>query len=240
MVPDDADGAEVTFEATVIAVDGSAVTVGIEAVCDGVKVLGAARAEVDLEAARSVERDRPGDSASRSRTHTTLRVGGPARRMIVAETEAELVDAVRAARRRRGAGADPGRRLEPAGRRRRLRRHRGQDRHRGASTEDVEACSGAVITVAAGEPWDPLVAYAVDREWSGLEALSGIPGLVGATPIQNVGAYGAEVSQLITTVRTFDRADRSASGPSSRPSADSAIAARGSSTRRPASQPAAT
>ncbi len=62
-----------------------------------------------------------------------------------------------------------------------------------------------MITVAAGETWDPLVAYAVDREWSGLEAMSGIPGLVGATPIQNVGAYGAEVSQLISMVRTFDR-----------------------------------
>ena len=72
--------------------------------------------------------------------------------------------------------------------------------------EDVESCSGAVLQVAAGEPWDDLVAYAVDREYSGLEALSGIPGLVGASPIQNVGAYGAEVSQVITTVRTFDRA----------------------------------
>ena len=61
--------------------------------------------------------------------------------------------------------------------------------------EDVAACSGAVITVAAGEDWDDLVAYAVEHEWSGLEAMSGIPGLVGATPIQNVGAYGAEVSQ---------------------------------------------
>ena len=71
--------------------------------------------------------------------------------------------------------------------------------------EDVAACSGAVVTVAAGEVWDELVAYAVERGWSGLEALSGIPGLVGATPIQNVGAYGAEVSQLISMVRTLDR-----------------------------------
>jgi UDP-N-acetylmuramate dehydrogenase len=62
-----------------------------------------------------------------------------------------------------------------------------------------------VITVAAGEPWDPLVSYAIQRGWSGLEAMSGIPGLVGATPIQNVGAYGAEVSELISTVRTLDR-----------------------------------
>ena len=71
--------------------------------------------------------------------------------------------------------------------------------------EETAACSGAVITVAAGEPWDPLVSYAVERGWSGLEAMSGIPGLVGATPIQNVGAYGAEVSELISMVRTLDR-----------------------------------
>jgi UDP-N-acetylmuramate dehydrogenase len=71
---------------------------------------------------------------------------------------------------------------------------------------DVAACSGAVLTVAAGESWDALVRSTVDQEWSGLEALSGIPGLVGATPIQNVGAYGAEVSQTIATVRTLDRA----------------------------------
>jgi UDP-N-acetylmuramate dehydrogenase len=71
--------------------------------------------------------------------------------------------------------------------------------------EDTAACSGAVITIAAGEPWDPLVSYSVERSWSGLEAMSGIPGLVGATPIQNVGAYGAEVSELISTVRTLDR-----------------------------------
>jgi UDP-N-acetylmuramate dehydrogenase len=72
-------------------------------------------------------------------------------------------------------------------------------------SEDVASCSGAVVTVAAGESWDPLVGYTVDRGWSGLEALSGIPGLVGGTPIQNVGAYGAEVSQTISTVRTLDR-----------------------------------
>jgi UDP-N-acetylmuramate dehydrogenase len=71
--------------------------------------------------------------------------------------------------------------------------------------EDTEACSGAVITVAAGEPWDPLVSHAISRGWSGIEAMSGIPGLVGATPIQNVGAYGADVSELISMVRTLDR-----------------------------------
>jgi UDP-N-acetylmuramate dehydrogenase len=72
-------------------------------------------------------------------------------------------------------------------------------------SEDVDACSGAVITVAAGEPWEPLVSHTIERGWSGLETMSGIPGLVGATPIQNVGAYGADVAELISTVRTVDR-----------------------------------
>jgi len=66
--------------------------------------------------------------------------------------------------------------------------------------------TGAIeVTAAAGEPWDPLVARAVDNGWAGLECLSGIPGLVGATPIQNVGAYGQEVSQTVTAVRALDR-----------------------------------
>jgi UDP-N-acetylmuramate dehydrogenase len=72
-------------------------------------------------------------------------------------------------------------------------------------TEDVAACSGAVLEVAAGEPWESLVGYALEHEYVGLETLTGIPGLVGGTPIQNVGAYGTEVGQLITTVRTLDR-----------------------------------
>jgi UDP-N-acetylmuramate dehydrogenase len=62
-----------------------------------------------------------------------------------------------------------------------------------------------VVDVAAGEDWDALVARAVDEGFSGLECLSGIPGLVGATPIQNVGAYGREVSQMLTRVHAFDR-----------------------------------
>jgi UDP-N-acetylmuramate dehydrogenase len=66
--------------------------------------------------------------------------------------------------------------------------------------------TGAVeITAAAGEPWDGLVRHTVDRGWAGLECLSGIPGLVGATPIQNVGAYGQEVSDTVMEVRAVDR-----------------------------------
>ena len=73
---------------------------------------------------------------------------------------------------------------------------------RGVRTQEVD---GAVeLTAAAGEPWDGVVRAAVERGWAGLECLSGIPGLVGATPIQNVGAYGQEVSDTITTVRALD------------------------------------
>jgi UDP-N-acetylmuramate dehydrogenase len=66
----------------------------------------------------------------------------------------------------------------------------------------------ALLRAAAGEPWDALVAFAVERGLQGLECLSGIPGRVGATPIQNVGAYGQEVSETIRCVRAFDRPAR--------------------------------
>ncbi len=61
------------------------------------------------------------------------------------------------------------------------------------------------VRVAAGEPWDGLVARTVAEGWSGVECLSGIPGSAGATPIQNVGAYGQEVAQTITAVHVYDR-----------------------------------
>jgi UDP-N-acetylmuramate dehydrogenase len=70
---------------------------------------------------------------------------------------------------------------------------------------DIRETADAVeITAAAGEPWDDLVSLAVERGWAGLECLSGIPGLVGATPIQNVGAYGQEVSETVAAVRALD------------------------------------
>jgi UDP-N-acetylmuramate dehydrogenase len=72
----------------------------------------------------------------------------------------------------------------------------------GLTTREV---GGALeLTAAAGEPWDGVVRAAVDRGWAGLECLSGIPGLVGATPIQNVGAYGQEVSDSVVAVRALD------------------------------------
>jgi len=71
-----------------------------------------------------------------------------------------------------------------------------------ASTPDK---GRVIVSSAAGEDWDDLVAYAVGAGYAGIECLSGIPGTVGGTPVQNVGAYGQEVSQTIVTVRAFDR-----------------------------------
>jgi UDP-N-acetylmuramate dehydrogenase len=63
----------------------------------------------------------------------------------------------------------------------------------------------AIVSSAAGEDWDDLVAYTVGTGYAGVECLSGIPGTVGGTPVQNVGAYGQEVSQTVVRVRAFDR-----------------------------------
>lgn len=139
--------------------------------------------------------------------HTTLRLGGPAARWVRATTEAELVEAVSAADATGepvlvlAGGSNlvvaddgfPGTVVEVA--------TRGIDSDVGEGV----SCGGAMVTVAAGEVWDDLVAVASDKGWLGVEALSGIPGSVGATPIQNVGAYGQEVSQTIASVRVWDR-----------------------------------
>jgi UDP-N-acetylmuramate dehydrogenase len=74
---------------------------------------------------------------------------------------------------------------------------------RGVTLTDDDA--DVLLEAQAGEPWDALVAMAVARNLAGLECLSGIPGLAGATPIQNVGAYGQEVSDTIRRVRVVDR-----------------------------------
>ncbi|WP_228266068.1 UDP-N-acetylmuramate dehydrogenase [Microlunatus elymi] len=135
---------------------------------------------------------------------TTLRVGGPAKKLITVDTEAELVQTVRDA----DTNGEPV--LIIGGGSNLLIDDAGFDgtvikiNTRGRDA-DVSSCSGTTLTLAAGEPWDDLVAETVDQGWSGLEALSGIPGLVGATPIQNVGAYGAEISQVLAGVRTYDR-----------------------------------
>lgn len=69
----------------------------------------------------------------------------------------------------------------------------------------LETRNSKLVTVAAGEDWDAFVIYCVDRNYAGVECMSGIPGLVGGTPVQNVGAYGQEVSETIVAVNVFDR-----------------------------------
>ena len=83
-----------------------------------------------------------------------------------------------------------------------------RDMRRGIRAESFSTCAGAAMTVPAGQPWDDVVAHAVQEEWMGLEALSGIPGTAGATPVQNVGAYGQEVAETISSVRVWDRLER--------------------------------
>ena len=136
---------------------------------------------------------------------TTLRVGGPAARVVVADDTDAVIDAVSAA----DAAGEP--LLLLGGGSNLLVGDDGFDgtvvqvATQGIAVESSQACSGASVRVAAGHRWDDLVAAAVTREWAGVEALSGIPGLVGATPVQNVGAYGQQVSETIASVRTWDR-----------------------------------
>ncbi len=135
---------------------------------------------------------------------TTLRVGGPAARIVEATSPEEVVSVVRAADQAGepllvlGGGSnvvigDDGFAGTVV-----LMRSRGVE-------VTVDGCAGAWVGLAAGEVWDEVVARAVDEEWSGIEALSGIPGLAGATPIQNVGAYGAEISDVLARVTAYDR-----------------------------------
>lgn len=140
---------------------------------------------------------------------TTLRLGGPAADIAVARSAAELVDCVQDAD---AAGADV---LFVAGGSNLVVADEGFDgrtvrvRSTGFQVDHHNSPAGYVtVTVSGGQDWDEFVAYAVTQEWSGIEALSGIPGSVGATPIQNVGAYGQDVAQSIKTVHTWDRTQR--------------------------------
>jgi UDP-N-acetylmuramate dehydrogenase len=124
---------------------------------------------------------------------TTLRLGGPAGRLIEAETEDELVALVRS-------GAD----LVLAGGSNVVISDAGVPgtvvlvRTRGIAVD------GEFLVVQAGEPWDEVVARCVADGRQGVECLSGIPGSTGATPIQNVGAYGQDVSETVAWVRVYD------------------------------------
>jgi UDP-N-acetylmuramate dehydrogenase len=135
---------------------------------------------------------------------TTLRVGGPAQKIVHAHNEDELIEFVKAADKSGepvlilGGGSnllisDSGFagtviRVESKG-----------------NALDYDACSGGMIEVSAGEDWDKFVELTIEKGFADLESLSGIPGTVGGAPIQNIGAYGHEVSETIARVRAFDR-----------------------------------
>ena len=136
------------------------------------------------------------------RDYTSLRVGGPAEKFVEVGTEAQIIAAIEAA------GDSPiliiggGTNILVAdsgfeGTVIRITSHSMQ--------AEIDACSGATLTIGAGENWDDFVSTSITRGFAGLETLSGIPGSVGAAPIQNIGAYGHEVSEFITRVRTYDR-----------------------------------
>ncbi|MDN3480125.1 UDP-N-acetylmuramate dehydrogenase [Curtobacterium sp. MCLR17_032] len=133
---------------------------------------------------------------------TTLRVGGPAGRLLVADTTDELVAHIV------DAWADEDDWLVLGGGSNLLVADQGFPgtvvvvRTRGVDA--VPDADGVTVRVAAGEPWDAFIATTVERGWTGLEALSGIPGTVGAAPVQNIGAYGVELSDVLTAVDFLD------------------------------------
>ncbi len=134
-----------------------------------------------------------------------MRVGGPAADFVEAASEAEFIDAIRAA----DAAATP--LLVIGGGSNLLVSDEGfdglvlRDARSEITVQDDGFCGGVSVTATAGTPWDQLVDRAVSDEWVGLEALSGIPGSVGAAPVQNIGAYGAELADTLASVRTWDR-----------------------------------
>jgi UDP-N-acetylmuramate dehydrogenase len=138
--------------------------------------------------------------------YTTLRLGGPAGAFAEVETAEEIVAVVGGADR----GGDPV--LVLGGGSNLVVSDEGFDGlvvHVASRGVQVASRGDRIeLTVQAGEDWDPLVDRCVAEGWSGVECLSGIPGLVGSTPIQNVGAYGQDVSQTITGVRVYDRRRR--------------------------------
>jgi len=135
---------------------------------------------------------------------TTLHVGGPAREIIFAKSETQLIAAVQSAD---NAGTPL---LILGGGSNVLINDAGFDgivlvvQTEGNSYE-IDACSGGMLQVAAGVNWDDFVAFTLEKNLANLESLSGIPGTVGAAPIQNIGAYGHEVGEVIARVRAYDR-----------------------------------
>jgi UDP-N-acetylmuramate dehydrogenase len=138
---------------------------------------------------------------------TTFKIGGPARLFVKAESEDQVVEAVAFAA---NEGLDL---FVLGGGSNILVSDDGFDglviqiALKGVLSEPPAVAGGSdyLVTAQAGEDWDEFVSYCVSRNLAGIECLSGIPGFVGGTPVQNVGAYGQEVSETIVSVRCFDR-----------------------------------
>lgn len=138
--------------------------------------------------------------------HTTLRVGGPVARWIVARTEAACIEAILECDDIGGLSLVVGGGSNIVCSDNAFDGTVVQVAQTGVSITDR---GGHLrIVAAAGESWDQLVVRTLEEGSAAFAPLSGIPGLVGATPIQNVGAYGAEVSRFVTSVRVWDRHDR--------------------------------
>ncbi|MSX53823.1 MAG: UDP-N-acetylmuramate dehydrogenase, partial [Actinobacteria bacterium] len=135
---------------------------------------------------------------------TTLKVGGPAQKIVHAHTEDELVEFVKAADKAGeqvlilGGGSNL--LISDAGFAGTVIRVESK-----GNALDYDACSGGMIEVSAGEDWDQFVALTIEKGFADLESLSGIPGTIGGAPIQNIGAYGHEVSETIARVKAYDR-----------------------------------
>jgi UDP-N-acetylmuramate dehydrogenase len=139
--------------------------------------------------------------------YTTLKVGGPATRLVHARSEEELISAISTADDAGeqvlilGGGSnvlvsDTGFngvviRVETTG-----------------NSYEIDACSGGMLQVSAGDDWDEFVQFTLDKGLANLESLSGIPGTIGGAPIQNIGAYGHEASEVIARVRVYDRHEK--------------------------------
>ncbi len=136
--------------------------------------------------------------------YTSLRLGGSAARWVRAESEPELCAAFREADARRepvallGGGSNVLVSDEGVA---------GQVIHPAFGGVEVRRRDGGhvLLDVAAGEPWSRLVDRCVEEGWQGLECLAGIPGSCGAAPVQNIGAYGAELSDVLQAVKLYDR-----------------------------------
>ena len=134
---------------------------------------------------------------------TTLRVGGTPNSLVVATSESEIIEAV---------STNPNALILGGGSNVLVSDNFSGDVIKIESQgfeNDETACAGAWVTVAAGHNWNDFVATAIANSWTGIEGLAGIPGTVGATPIQNVGAYGQSVSETIAQVRAWNRKTKS-------------------------------